>query len=108
MTSIFFVTSVQQWFQFLFFCEDSAPVGQVGVREFPITSHFSPITLVAACRAVTSCSKSVFATFGGTCSLNVRPPLFQFGIAFPRNDLSLLWYFCSLLFKIRLSYLGWN
>jgi hypothetical protein len=41
-----------QWFQFLFFCEDSAPVGQVGVREFPITSHFSPITLVAACRAV--------------------------------------------------------
>jgi hypothetical protein len=47
-----FEISVLQRFQFLFFCEDSAPVGQVGVREFPITSHFSPITLVAACRAV--------------------------------------------------------
>jgi hypothetical protein len=49
------ILSVLQWFQFLFFCEDSAPVGQVGVREFPITSNFSPITLVAACRAVFSC-----------------------------------------------------
>ena len=39
-------------FRFLFFCEDSPSVGQVGVRESPITSHLSPITLVAACRAV--------------------------------------------------------
>jgi hypothetical protein len=43
---------VLHWFQFLFFCEDSPSVGQVGVRESPVTSHFSPITLVAACRAV--------------------------------------------------------
>ena len=43
---------VLHWFQFLFFCEDSPSVGQVGVRESQVTSHFSPITLVAACRAV--------------------------------------------------------
>src|ERR1700704_4169936 len=36
----------------LVFCEDSPSVGQVGVRESQVTSHFSPITLVAACRAV--------------------------------------------------------
>ena len=29
------------WFLFLFFCEDSPSVGQVGVRESPITSHQS-------------------------------------------------------------------
>jgi len=48
---------VLHWFQFLFFCEDSPSVGQVGVRESPVTSHQSPITLVAACRAVILCSK---------------------------------------------------
>jgi hypothetical protein len=29
-------------------CEDSPSAGHVGMRESPITSHFSPITLVAA------------------------------------------------------------
>jgi hypothetical protein len=31
---------VLPWFQFLFFCEDSPSVGQVGVHESPVTSHF--------------------------------------------------------------------
>jgi hypothetical protein len=36
----------------LVFWEDSSSVGQGGVSESPITSHVSPITLAAACRAV--------------------------------------------------------
>src|SRR6266403_2158173 len=38
-----------------------------------------PLSFVTS---VTSCSKSVFAIFCGTCSANVRPPLFQFRVAF--------------------------
>src|SRR5260221_405591 len=48
------------------------------------------------------CSKSVFAIFGGACSVNVRPPLFQFRVAFRSHNLSLLCDLCDLLFKIRL------
>jgi hypothetical protein len=44
---------VLHWFQFLFFCEDSPSVGQVGVRESPVTSHQSLwLRLAALCSFV--------------------------------------------------------
>ena len=58
-----------------------------GERGFttPIQSPY----VVAAMPRCDLLFKSVFATFGGS-SLNMRPPLFQFRVAFRSNDLSLL------------------
>ncbi len=76
-----------------------------GERGFttPIQSPY----VVAAMPRCDLLFKSVFATFGGS-SLNMRPPLFQFRVAFRSNDLSLLCDLCDLLFKIRLCDLLWN
>jgi hypothetical protein len=41
-------TFVLHWFRFLFFCEDSLSVGQVGVCESSVTSHQSLCLRLAA------------------------------------------------------------
>jgi len=50
-----FATFTLHWLEILFFREDSPSVEQVGVRESPVTTHLSPLTLFPACRAVLSC-----------------------------------------------------
>jgi hypothetical protein len=47
---VIFSTALARMLAFL--SEDSPSVEQVGVHESPVTSHFSPITLVATCHAV--------------------------------------------------------
>ncbi len=42
-------SAVLPWPGFLFFCEDSPSIGQVDVRESPVTSHFSLWLFQAAC-----------------------------------------------------------
>jgi hypothetical protein len=51
-------------------------------RYFSSAQRSAATTPLFFVSSMTSCSKSVFAPFGGTCFTNVRPPLFQFGVAF--------------------------
>ncbi len=58
-------TFVLHWFRFLFFCEDSPSVGQVGVCESSVTARLSPITLFAVCRAVPLLRKASYLSNTG-------------------------------------------